>query len=144
MTSRIGAAVLLSALLCAAGCGGSAITEDRVERALAATFANLVPEQLARMGLARVSASSLRVAASCYRRAGGRAGAGEWACTVVWAGPNGATLRDNFEVSVGSNGCYTAALGATESQLGGPTVTGRDGQPIRNLLYGFDGCFDFF
>jgi len=143
MSWRAGATAWLMALALA-GCGGSPVTEDRVERAIAPAFANLVHEQLARMAMPALPASSLRVVASCYRTAGGAAGAGEWACTIVWAGPNGATLRDNYEVSVAANGCYTASLASAEGQLGGPTVTTRDGRPIRNLLYVFDGCFDPF
>jgi hypothetical protein len=136
------ALVVMSAALALTRCGGSAITEDRVERAIAPVFGRLVQAQLARMGLHEIPASALRVNASCYRVAGGHAGAGEWACTVVWSGPNGATLRDAYDVVVGANGCYTATLGGSEAQLGGPTVTASDGHVIRNLLYVFDGCFD--
>ena len=143
MSARAGVVmVVLSAAAAVAGCGASAITEDRVERAIAPAFANLVHAQLGRMGLHEVPVSDLRVVASCYRVAGGRTGAGEWACTVVWSGPAGTTLRDTYDVVVGTDGCYTATLGASESQLGGPTVTTTDGHPIRNLLYAFDGCFD--
>jgi ABC-2 type transport system permease protein len=130
--------------LAAASCGGSAITEARVERAIATAFANLVPSQLKRMSLPDVPTEALRVAASCYRVAGGRAGAGEWACTVVWSRESGAPLRDAYDVTVAANGCYTATLGAAEAQLGGPIVTAADGRPVRNLLYAFDGCFDPF
>src|SRR5262249_7139994 len=78
--------VLSAAAVAVAGCA-SAVTEDRVERAIAPAFANLVHAQLGRMGLHEVPVSELRVVASCYRVAGGRTGAGEWACTVVWSGP---------------------------------------------------------
>jgi len=126
-----------------AGCGGSPITGGRIERAVAPTFANLVHAQLSRMGLTAVPAADLRVAASCYRVAGGSAGAGEWVCTVVWAGPRGALLRDTYDLTVGANGCYTATLAASaEATLGGPTVAATDGRQVRNLLYAFDGCFD--
>ncbi|HEY2433139.1 MAG TPA: hypothetical protein VGI12_10735 [Vicinamibacterales bacterium] len=127
-----------------AGCGGSDVTEARVEAAVAGTFANLVHAQLARMGLTEMPVRSLRVAASCYRAAGERRGAGEWVCTVVWSGPNGVTLRDTYDLSVGANACYAAALGGTAEALGGPIVAGSDGRQVRNLLYAFDGCFDPF
>jgi ABC-2 type transport system permease protein len=141
--ARVAGGLALAALT--AGCGASAVTEARLERAIAGAFANLVHAQLARMRLADVPAPALRVVASCYRAAGGRAGAGDWACTIVWAGPNGATLRDSYDVSVAANACYTATLGGTvEGQLGGPTITATDGRPVRNLLYAFDGCFDPF
>jgi hypothetical protein len=126
-----------------AGCGGSAITGDRVERAIAPTFANLVHAQLSRMGLGAIPAADLRVVASCYRVGGAGAGTGEWVCTVVWSGPRGGTLRDTYDLSVGANGCYTATLTSTaEATLGGPIVTTPDGRQVRNLLYAFDGCFD--
>ena len=64
-----------------------------VINAIAPAFANLVHTQLGRMGLPAVAAPQLRVVASCYRVGGGDAGAGEWACTVVWSGPRGDTLR---------------------------------------------------
>ena len=139
-------AVLLVGWLAAlAGCGTSAVTEDRVERAIAPAFANLVHLQLGRMRLPEMPASALRVTASCYRLAGDHAGSGDWVCTVVWSGPNGATLRDSYDVTVGANACYTATLTASaEAQLGGPTMTAQDGRQIRNLLYAFDGCFDPF
>jgi hypothetical protein len=139
-------AVLLVALLATlAACGASAVTEDRVERAIAPVFANLVHVQLGRMQLPNVPASALRVTASCYRLAGGHAGAGDWVCTVVWSGPNGATLRDSYDLTIGANACYTATLtGSAEAQLGGPSITAQDGRQIRNLLYAFDGCFDPF
>ena len=124
------------------GCG-SAIVPDRIEKAIAPTFANLVHAQLSRMGLGEIPAADLRVVASCYRVGGAAAGAGEWVCTVVWSGPRGVTLRDTYDLAVGTNGCYTATLAySSESTLGGPTVGATDGRQIRNLLYAFDGCFD--
>src|SRR5207342_135666 len=98
-----------------AGCGRSVITAGRLEPAIKTTFANLVHAQLARMGLHAIPASDLKVVASCYRVGGGSSGAGEWACTLVWSGPNGATLRDNYDVVVGANGCYTATLTSAEA-----------------------------
>jgi hypothetical protein len=124
------------------GCGASPITSRRLERALAPTFANLVHAQVERLGLAPVAAPDIKVTAACYRIDGRRSGAGDWACTLVWSGPNGATLHDKYDVSVSSDGCYTATVDAAEAQLGGPIVTTTDGRPVRNLLYAFDGCFD--
>lgn len=142
MTRRTLVAMALP--LAAASCGGSAITEARVEHAVTVAFSNLVHAQLKRMSLPDVPAEALRVAASCYRVAGGSAGAGDWACTVIWSRLSGTPLRDAYDVTVGANGCYTATLGAAEAQLGGPIVTAADGRPVRNLLYAFDGCFDPF
>jgi hypothetical protein len=143
MKARCLFAIALMAAL--AACGGSVVTEDRVERAMAPLFANLVHVQLQRMGLRDIPVSALRTTASCYRIGGGHAGTGDWACTIVWSGPNGATLRDSYEVTVGANGCFAATLsGSTEAQLGGPTVITQENRLVRNLLYAFDGCFDPF
>ena len=143
MTRRALFTIAVAAVV--AGCGASAVTEDRVERAVARVFANLVHAQLQRMSLPDVPVSALRTTASCYRLAGGHEGTGDWACTVVWSGPNGATLRDTYEVTVGANACFTATLsGSAEAQLGGPVVTTQEGRQVRNLLYAFDGCFDPF
>ena len=124
------------------GCGTSPITSLRLERTLAPTFANLVHAQLARVGLPTVAASDIKVTAACYRVDQRRSGAGDWLCTLVWSGPNGATLHDKYDVSVSSDGCYTATVEGSEAQLGGPIVRTTDGRAVRNLLHAFDGCFD--
>jgi hypothetical protein len=59
----------------------------------------------------------------------------------VWYGPNRASLRDTYDLSVGTDGCYTATVDGSEA-LGGPTITLPDGRNVRNLLYTFEGCFD--
>lgn len=134
----------LVAAICAAGCGGSAITRARVEAALAPTFANLVQVQLARMKLGPVPPPGIRAAATCRRMTPGRedAGSGEWACTLTWYGPNRTPLVDGYDVAVAADGCYTASVGAGEGNLGGPTIPAPDGTLLRNVLYAFDGCLD--
>jgi hypothetical protein len=127
---------------CAGGCGASPITARRLERALAPTFANLVHAQVRRLGLQAVAASDVKVTAACGRPDGRRSGSGDWVCTLVWSGTNAVTLHDRYDVSVTSEGCYTATVDAAEAQLGGPTVISMDGRQQRNLLYAFDGCFD--
>ena len=67
-------------------------------------------------------------------------GSGPWVCTLVWDGPNRQSLRDNYDVFVTTDGCYTALVAG--ETLGGPTVKSLDGREIRNLLYAFEGCFD--
>jgi hypothetical protein len=130
-------------VLCAAlaGCGPSPITESRLEPAIAGTFANLVHLQLLRIGLPSIAASDLKVVASCYRIGGGSIGAGEWTCSLIWAGPNGATVRDSYDVAVTTDGCYTATVGGSESQLGGPAMDTPGRRQVRNVLYSFEGCF---
>ncbi len=140
---RFAGALAVSAALALSACGPSPITEDRIERAIAPTFANLVHLQISRVGLPPLPASDIRVTASCTRLTPGdsRAGAGDWACALVWAGPNTRSVQDRYEVSVTPDGCYTATVDAAEAQLGGPTFTTPDGRTLRNLLYAFEGCF---
>jgi hypothetical protein len=126
------------------GCGPSPITSARIERAIAPTFANLVHVQLSRVGLPPVAASDITVTASCRRLVArsSAAGAGDWVCTLVWYGPNHKILQDTYDLSVGTDGCYTATLEGAEANLGGPTIIASDGSNVRNLLYTFEGCFD--
>jgi len=49
-------------------------------------------------------------------------------------------FRDNYELFVTTDGCYTATA-AVES-VGGPTLRAEDGAEVRNLLYAYEGCFD--
>jgi hypothetical protein len=63
-------------------------------------------------------------------------------CTLSWYGPNRETLRDRYDVAVGTDGCYTATVDGAEADLGGPTITLPNGGTVRNLVYAFDGCFD--
>jgi hypothetical protein len=126
-------------------CGPSPITSARVEGAIGPTFANLVHVQLSRVGLAPVEASEIKVTASCRRLVvgSGAVGAGDWVCTLDWYGPNRVSLRDTYELSVATDGCYTATVDAAEGHLGGPTIKASDGTTdVRNLLYIFEGCFD--
>jgi hypothetical protein len=136
--------VLTVTVIASAGCGSSPITSDRIETAIGRTFANLVHTQLSRLGLPAIAASDIAVRPSCRTLVPEHhdVGAGEWVCTLVWSGPNRQLLRDTYDLTVATNGCYTATLEGAEAELGGPTVTASDGTTVRNLLYAFDGCFD--
>jgi hypothetical protein len=72
--------------------------------------------------------------------AGSNAGAGSWECRLVWQSPDHQTQHDRYDLSVATDGCYTAT--ATGENLGGPALKARDGREVRNLLYAFEGCFD--
>jgi hypothetical protein len=141
-TSRLEVAVIIALGLASGDCGSSPITSARIEAAIGQTFANLVHAQLARTRLSPVPVSDITVTASCYRSDGSTVGTGEWVCTLIWHGPNQTTLHDTYDLSVGTDGCYTAVVDAAESQLGGPTIKTADGSTVRNLLYSFEGCFD--
>ena len=122
-------------------CGSRAITADRIEKAIEPTFANLVLVEVSWLKLPPAMASEFEVTASCRRVASrSESGAGEWVCKLRWVGPDRQPLRDTFDVVVTTDGCYTAT--AEGDQLGGITLTARDGHDVRNLLHTFEGCFD--
>ncbi len=136
-------AIPAAILLAMAGCGPSPITRARVEQAVAPTFANLVQVQVNRMGLPSVPPPGVKAVANCRRLVGtADRGAGEWGCAITWYGPNRTGMMDTYDVTVGTDGCYTASVAGEEGHLGGPTVITSDGRTIRNLLYVFEGCFD--
>ena len=141
---RMGLRGLLTAVVttvAALGCGPSSITSTRIAGAIAPTFANLVQVQISRLGLPPVAASDFAVAASCRKLVlGSDRGAGDWACALVWHGPRGQSMTDTYDLSVSTDGCYTATIEGEE--LGGATIKASDGSDLRNLLYAFEGCFD--
>jgi hypothetical protein len=122
------------------------VTQSKVEDAVASTFANLVEVQVSRLGAPRVEAASLHAYAQCLKVGPTREarGAGEWTCNIGWyvRGQTMGPVHDKYDLSVTSDGCYTATADGTEAHVGGPTVTARDGSTVGNLLYAFDGCFD--
>jgi ABC-2 type transport system permease protein len=125
---------------------GGGVTASRLEDAFAPTFANLVHLQRSILKLPEIDRAVLRATAQC-RKAGttGRdaGGAGDWTCTVLWSSPGQRIpLQDAYDLSVSSDGCYTATADGSEAHIGGPTLTARDGATITNLLYTFEGCFD--
>jgi hypothetical protein len=122
------------------GCDQTPITSTRIEGAIAPTFARLVHHQVSWLGLPPVPAADLTVTATCRKVSGGYVGSGEWLCTLDWKSPDRQTLRDAYDLFVGTDGCYMAM--ASGENLGGPTLTSSDGRDVRNLLYAFDGCFD--
>ncbi|HEY3819699.1 MAG TPA: hypothetical protein VGL81_21170 [Polyangiaceae bacterium] len=137
----------LVALLGAAtgGCGPNGITARRIEHALAPTFANLIQTQESLLGLTGLDVAALRASATCHRIGPGNdnRGAGDWLCTIEWFPPGRrAPWLDKYELSVTTDGCYTATADGEEGHLGGPRITLRSGPTIANLLYAFDGCFD--
>jgi len=141
MPGPVRLAIAAVAIAGSIGCGSSPITQARIEQAIAPTFANLVHAQVKWLGLPPMAASDFAVRASCRKlMAGSNSGSGEWACTLVWLGPDRQPLRDSFDLFVTTDGCYTAT--ASGESLGGPTLRATDGSHVRNLLYAFDGCFD--
>jgi hypothetical protein len=138
---RLGAALNALVLVTLCGCSSiSPITPQRVERAIASTFSNLVQTQVSWMALPAMTAADVGAAATCRRLTAQGPGAGEWVCTLIWMGPNGQSLRDVYDLFVMTDGCYMASIAG--ENFGGPTLKTNDGKDVRNLLYAFDGCFD--
>jgi hypothetical protein len=135
--------VIAAAMVSHIACGASPLTSSRIEHAIASTFTSLVQVQIARLGLPP-PASDITVQASCHRLIpeSGARGSGDWVCQLAWFGPNRTTLQDTYDLTVGTDACYTATVDGTNTGLGGPTVPAADGSLTRNLLYAFDGCFD--
>lgn len=135
---------VLTLLLLLSGCASSHLDAPHLSRALAPTFANLIVVQEPILGGPPLSASALRAEASCQKVAapGDTTGAGTYRCTVRWVLPGHGPVEDAYEVSLGTDACFTATADSTESHLGGPTLRTRRGETVTNLLYAFDGCFD--
>jgi len=132
--------IMCAAITTTAACGASPITPDRIERAIAPTFANLMQTQVSWLGLAPRPAPDFEVTATCRKPTSGSTGSGEWMCTVRWTNPERQQLRDVYDLFVGTDGCYMATVEG--EGLGGPILTAPDGRRVRNLLYAFEGCFD--
>ena len=127
------------------GCGGSPLTAQRIERAIAPTFANLMHLQVPSMGLPAMAPAEFASVASCRKvgaagAASTHSGSGDWICTIDWRGPGQRPLRDVYDLFVTTDGCYTATVEG--ESLARPVVTTKDGRDVRNLLYVFEGCFD--
>lgn len=137
--------VIVAVVLGVSGCGSSGITGDRLNRAVAPTFANLYVLQQSLRGR-KVTAASLNSRADCGRGGPETAdnGAGnDWLCTVTWfnTGPNIAVTA-SYQVHVQTNGCYTADGDGPADLNGRQLITAADGATVTNPLWQFDGCFD--
>jgi ABC-2 type transport system permease protein len=142
----VAGAVVLALVGASVSHRGAGVTASRLEDAFAPTFANLVHLQRSILKLPEIDRAVLRATAQCQKVGGTRrdaSGAGDWTCTVLWSSPGQRIpLHDAYDLSVASDGCYTATADGSEAHIGGPTLTGRDGATVTNLLYTFDGCFD--
>jgi hypothetical protein len=126
--------------------GGSSVTAPRLERSLAVDFANLYADQAKLLGHRGITPDSLGARAMCDKGGAVEADVGpgsNWNCLVSWTDPNNPMPLEGygkFEVSVHSNGCYTA--GGPSKLVGFQTITDRKGRVVTNPVYEFDGCFD--
>jgi hypothetical protein len=126
--------------------GGSSVTAPRLERSLEVDFANLYADQAALLGHRGITPASLDARAMCDKGGAVEANVGpgsNWNCLVSWTDPNNPMPPEGygkFEVSVHSNGCYTA--GGPSKLVGFQTITDSRGRVVTNPVYEFDGCFD--
>jgi hypothetical protein len=142
---RCGAvAAIVAVLLGVAGCGTSGITDDRLNNAVAPTFANLYVLQQSLRGR-KVTAASMHAKAVCTKGGPSTAdrGAGnDWVCAVTWfkTGPD-ITETASYQVHVQTNGCYTADGDGPADLNGQQMIVAADGATVTNPLWEFDGCF---
>jgi hypothetical protein len=126
--------------------GGSSVTQPRLERSLPVTFANLYADQAKLLGHKGVAPASLNAKAMCDKGGAVEENVGpgsNWNCLVSWTDPNNPMPVEGygkFEVSVHSNGCYTA--GGPSKLVGFQALTDTRGREVTNPVYEFDGCFD--
>jgi hypothetical protein len=126
--------------------GGSSVTQARLERALPANFANLYADQAKLLGHEGITPESLNARAMCDKGGAVEDNIGpgsNWNCLVSWTDPNNPMPVEGygkFEVSVHTNGCYTA--GGPSRLVGFQTITDTHGRQVTNPVYEFDGCFD--
>jgi hypothetical protein len=125
--------------------GGSIITAPRLARSVTTAFVNVYTQQARILGHKGVTPASLRPQAMCDRGYGvPQSGPGTtWNCLVSWQDPNmpmPSTGYGKIEVTVHTNGCYTAS--PSSSLVGYQTITAADGTTVTNPAYEFDGCID--
>lgn len=144
---------LTIAVLAAIGLGGvavatsngSAITQPRLERSIAASFSNVYSQRAELVGHQGVTPGSLHTAAMCDKGPGvAQSGPGTtWNCLMSWADPEVPMPRTGygkFEVTVRSNGCYT--VGSPSTLIGYQSLTDKHGRTVNDPAYEFDGCLD--
>lgn len=127
------AAAVAAFAVAAAGCGKQEITQARLERDFAATYANLTAVRRDLLGQRRVPT---RVDVSCGRENPNvpDAGTGEWRCVARPLTPVGSP--SSYEVEVLATACWKALLRGFRDT----TVRDRNGRTVPDPLYGFDGC----
>lgn len=146
--SRVAALALIvaGAAVALAGCGGTGISRARLQSSVSHTFANLWVLQQNTEGNVPPAAGALRTRSNCARSTPGVADVGpgnDWVCRVVWlvSGPS-TPVTAVYELTVKSNGCYTADGDGPASVNGAQNVINGRGHPVLNPLWEFDGCFE--
>jgi hypothetical protein len=134
---RIAAAIAVCVV--AAGCAGTGVTADRLERSVAPAFARQYRWRAQLEG--RPAPGWLDTRADCARGGSGDRGAGsDWTCTIQYfeSGPS-TPVTFSYDVTVHPDGCWTAESGP--ASLGGLSLRTRSGNTVPSPLYAIDGCF---
>jgi ABC-2 type transport system permease protein len=137
-------AVALIALLgVVSNLGPTSITDSKLDRSIALTFANLTALQQTDLGRHVPAGSHLDDSAICSRQGVKhpyRGPGDNWLCDVYVPKLLNGVTEVNYDVAVKPNGCYTAD--GPESFIGPLTIHRRNGPPIVNPLFRFSGCFE--
>lgn len=144
---RILVPAVLGALVLLAGCGGSGVTQSRLEESVTTSFSRLYVLQQQAHGR-QVSAAELRTQSSCFRGADpstpsvGSAGAGDdWTCLITFDVQPGTPVQSKYTLVDKTNGCFTADGEGPAEINGQADIVTPDGQSVTNPLWRFDGCF---
>lgn len=138
--------VVAAVALAIAGCDGTGVTAQRLQRSLAPTFARLYVQQQLTLGNPRPDPRAIRTHAQCIKGTPSNVqqGAGnDWLCAVSYfaAGP-GTEVTASYVVDVHTDGCYAADGDGPASLNGSRTITGPGYRQVPNPLWLIDGCFD--
>jgi hypothetical protein len=141
----VAAAVLAAVAVFAAtaGRGGPDVTKDRLERAIAPTFANLYVQRAAILGEPAVTAAGTAATADCDRGGPKVADIGpgpDWICMITFMDDHGQPQQGKFEVKAYSDATYVA--GGPSKLIGTAMITNTRGVDMPNPVFEFDGAFD--
>lgn len=119
------------------------VTGPRVERSLAATFANLYVQQAAMLGVPGMTVGGVAATATCDRGGPEVADVGpgaDWICLVTFHDNHRQVQTGKFELQVKANSTYVA--GGPSKLIGPAAITDRNGNDVPNPVFEFDGAFD--
>lgn len=137
------ATAMVALLAAASNWGPTAITQTRLERSIVTDFRNLTVLQQKYLGRRDLAGREMRILPSC-RRPGvtttTRGPGDNWVCVLDVFTPSGAQFTVDYDVTVQTNGCYTAE--GPPAFIGPLTIRDRQGRRRLNPLFRFDGCFD--
>ena len=128
------------------GCGSSALTAQRLETSISATFANLYVLQQHRQGHPVPPVARLASRATCTKGTPDLTQAGpgaDWVCAVTFfvAGPR-TPVTALYTVDLRTDGCFFADGDGPVTLNGRRTVTGPGYRQVFNPLWRMEACFD--